>query len=148
MFYVALTRSVWHCSLGGWHRWCSRRGDKKGDTDVHQSALGRLLQKGEPQGCGRAGCTAVLKRTYAMMILPGRFRHKLVITQPVAGSRGDHPAMFLHAELNAKTLQRLPGDNWRVTSYSGLQQRGFSGIARRICCLGWMSMPQALPASC
>ncbi|SPX17140.1 exonuclease V subunit beta [Escherichia coli] len=33
------------------------------------------------------------------------------------------------AELNAKTLQRLPGDNWRVTSYSGLQQRGH-GIAQ------------------
>ncbi|UNB75184.1 hypothetical protein MJK71_23060 [Escherichia coli] len=65
-----------------------------------------------------------------MMILHGKFRHKLVITQPVAGSRGDHPAMFLHAELNAKTLQRLPGDSWRVTSYSGLQQRGFSGIAQ------------------
>ncbi|MCK2145390.1 hypothetical protein MWG58_31700 [Streptomyces sp. WAC00276] len=57
-----------------------RRGDKKGDTDVHQSALGRLLQKGEPQDA--AGLrTRILKR-YAMMILPGK-RHKLVtITNP------------------------------------------------------------------
>ncbi|STG49794.1 exonuclease V subunit beta [Escherichia coli] len=37
--------------------------------------------------------------------------------------------MPITAELNARTLQRLPGDNWRVTSYSGLQQRGH-GIAQ------------------
>ena len=30
-------------------------------------------------------------------------------------------AQGVTAELNARTLQRLPGDNWRVTSYSGLQ---------------------------
>ncbi|MGQ7113954.1 3'-5' exonuclease, partial [Escherichia sp. TWPC-MK] len=48
LLYVALTRSVWHCSLGV-APLVRRRGDKKGDTDVHQSALGRLLQKGEPQ---------------------------------------------------------------------------------------------------
>ncbi len=31
-----------------------------------------------------------------------------------------------HAELSARTLQRLLYDSWRVTSYSGLQQRGHS----------------------
>lgn len=31
-----------------------------------------------------------------------------------------------HAELSARALQRLLYDSWRVTSYSGLQQRGHS----------------------
>lgn len=117
LLYVALTRSVWHCSLGV-APLVRRRGDKKGDTDVHQSALGRLLQKGNRKM--RQGFAPVLKR-YAMMILHGK-RHKLVITNPQVNDVST-------AELNAKTLQRLPGDNWRVTSYSGLQQRGH-GIAQ------------------
>lgn len=115
---MALTRSVWHCSLGV-APLVRRRGDKKGDTDVHQSALGRLLQKGNRKM--RQGFAPVLKR-YAMMILHGK-RHKLVITNPWQVND------VSTAELNAKTLQRLPGDNWRVTSYSGLQQRGH-GIAQ------------------
>lgn len=77
LLYVALTRSVWHCSLGV-APLVRRRGDKKGDTDVHQSALGRLLQKRNRKM--RQGFAPVLKR-YAMMILPGK-RHKLVITSP------------------------------------------------------------------
>lgn len=44
LLYVALTRAVWHCSLGV-APLVRRRSDKKGETDVHQSALGRLLQK-------------------------------------------------------------------------------------------------------
>lgn len=77
LLYVALTRSVWHCSLGV-APLVRRRGDKKGDTDVHQSALGRLLQKGNRKM--RQDFAPVLKR-YAMMILPGK-RHKRVITSP------------------------------------------------------------------
>ncbi|MFP1557324.1 hypothetical protein ACLB1T_05095 [Escherichia coli] len=40
----------------------------------------------------------------------------------------------------------MPGDNWRVTSYSGLQQRGH-GIAQDLMRDGWMLMPQAWSAS-
>nr|CEP28212.1 hypothetical protein KV8917_100087 [Klebsiella variicola] len=39
----------------------------------------------------------------------------------MAGARGDHPP------LSARELQRRIADDWRVTSYSGLQQHGFSG---------------------
>ena len=52
LLYVALTRSVWHCSLGV-APLVRRRGDKKGDTDVHQSALGRCCKRGTAR-CGRA----------------------------------------------------------------------------------------------
>lgn len=96
-----------------------RRGDKKGDTDVHQSALGRLLQKGEPQdAAGLRTCIEALCDDD--------------IAWQTAQTGDNQPWQVndaLTAELNARTLQRLPGDNWRVTSYSGLQQRGH-GIAQ------------------
>ena len=118
LLYVALTRSVWHCSLGV-APLVRRRGDKKGDTDVHQSALGRLLQKGEPQdAAGLRTCIEALCDDD--------------IAWQTAQTGDKQPWQVndaLTAELNARTLQRLPGDNWRVTSYSGLQQRGH-GIAQ------------------
>ena len=48
LLYVALTRSVWHCSLGIAPLF-RRRGEKAGETDFHLSALGRLIQLGEPK---------------------------------------------------------------------------------------------------
>ena len=118
LLYVALTRSVWHCSLGV-APLVRRRGDKKGDTDVHQSALGRLLQKGEPMDA--AGLRGAIEA---------------LCSDDIACRVPDEPdtERWLSAEesrepLSARTLPRLPGDNWRVTSYSGLQQRGH-GIAQ------------------
>ncbi|MDG4870186.1 hypothetical protein P8631_19520, partial [Guyparkeria sp. 1SP6A2] len=46
LLYVALTRAVWHCSLGI-APLTARRSDKPTDTELHHSAPGRLLQKGE-----------------------------------------------------------------------------------------------------
>lgn len=45
LLYVALTRSVWHCSIGLAPLF---RGNRKqqGETDLHHSAIGYLLQKG------------------------------------------------------------------------------------------------------
>ncbi|HAN4084222.1 TPA: exodeoxyribonuclease V subunit beta [Escherichia coli] len=118
LLYVALTRSVWHCSLGV-APLVRRRGDKKGDTDVHQSALGRLLQKGEPQDAAglRTCIEALCDDDIAWQ------------TAQIGDNQPWQVNDVSTAELNAKTLQRLPGDNWRVTSYSGLQQRGH-GIAQ------------------
>ena len=118
LLYVALTRSVWHCSLGV-APLIRRRGDKKGDTDVHQSALGRLLQKGEPMDAmGLRGAIDALGCDDIACLTPG---------QP-DGERWQ-VALPVSATLSARTLQRTPGDGWRVTSYSGLQQRGH-GIAQ------------------
>ncbi|WWO96297.1 MAG: exodeoxyribonuclease V subunit beta [Candidatus Dasytiphilus stammeri] len=50
LLYVALTRSIWHCSIGiaplikG-----TRRKREEGNTDLHHSALGYLLQRGQPK---------------------------------------------------------------------------------------------------
>ena len=118
LLYVALTRSVWHCSLGV-APLVRRRGDKKGDTDVHQSALGRLLQKGEPMDAVglRSAIEALCSNDIAC--------------QTPAQPDGEpwQVAQAVSSELSAKILQRKPGDSWRVTSYSGLQQRGH-GIAQ------------------
>ncbi|ELO0857820.1 exodeoxyribonuclease V subunit beta [Citrobacter amalonaticus] len=118
LLYVALTRSVWHCSLGV-APLVRRRGDKKGDTDVHQSALGRLLQKGEPMDAAglRAAIDAVCDENIVCRIPDA------VSMEPLPGT------VASEASLNARRGQRTPGDNWRVTSYSGLQQRGH-GIAQ------------------
>ncbi|RNW26679.1 exodeoxyribonuclease V subunit beta [Citrobacter werkmanii] len=118
LLYVALTRSVWHCSLGV-APLVRRRGDKKGDTDVHQSALGRLLQKGEPMDVvGLRGAIDALGCDDIVCLTPGQpDGERWQVAQPVS------------ATLSARTLQRTPGDGWRVTSYSGLQQRGH-GIAQ------------------
>ncbi|MDP1369062.1 hypothetical protein Q6248_29340, partial [Klebsiella pneumoniae] len=43
LLYVALTRAVWHCSLG--EAPLSTR--KYGNSDLNLSALGRMLQAGE-----------------------------------------------------------------------------------------------------
>ncbi|HFK3743323.1 TPA: exodeoxyribonuclease V subunit beta [Citrobacter freundii] len=118
LLYVALTRSVWHCSLGV-APLVRRRGDKKGDTDVHQSALGRLLQKGEPMdAAGLRGAIEALCSNDIACQTPG---------QP--DGEPWQVAQSVSSELSAKILQRTPGDSWRVTSYSGLQQRGH-GIAQ------------------
>ncbi|MCL5518532.1 exodeoxyribonuclease V subunit beta [Citrobacter cronae] len=118
LLYVALTRSVWHCSLGV-APLVRRRGDKKGDTDVHQSALGRLLQKGEPMDAvGLRGAIDALGCDDIACLTPDQpDGERWQVAQPVS------------ATLSARTLQRTPGDGWRVTSYSGLQQRGH-GIAQ------------------
>ncbi|WP_370604878.1 exodeoxyribonuclease V subunit beta [Citrobacter braakii] len=118
LLYVALTRSIWHCSLGV-APLVRRRGDKKGDTDVHQSALGRLLQKGEPMDAAglRGAIEALCSDDIACQTPAQPDGEPWQVAQAVSG------------ELSAKRLQRTPGDNWRVTSYSGLQQRGH-GIAQ------------------
>ncbi|QPB31487.1 exodeoxyribonuclease V subunit beta [Citrobacter amalonaticus] len=118
LLYVALTRSVWHCSLGV-APLVRRRGDKKGDTDVHQSALGRLLQKGEPMDAAglRSAIDAVCDENIVCRIPDA------VSMEPLPGT------VASEASLNARRVQRTPGDNWRVTSYSGLHQRGH-GIAQ------------------
>ncbi|CBG89602.1 exodeoxyribonuclease V subunit beta [Citrobacter rodentium] len=118
LLYVALTRSIWHCSLGV-APLVRRRGDKKGDTDIHQSALGRLLQKGEAKDAAglRAAIGAICDEN-------------IHCRMPDVASTASLPSSDeVSASLNARRVRRAPGDSWRVTSYSGLQQRGH-GIAQ------------------
>ncbi|WP_446920739.1 exodeoxyribonuclease V subunit beta [Klebsiella pneumoniae] len=113
LLYVALTRAVWHCSLGV----APLSSRKSGNSDFHLSALGRLLQAGEAMdAAGLAARLADFCHGDIALQRPG----ELDLTPWQA------PAATIQ-RLSARELQRRIADDWRVTSYSGLQQHGFSG---------------------
>lgn len=115
LLYVALTRSIWHCSLGIAPLF-RRRGEKSGETDFHLSALGRLIQLGEPKdAAGLRQCIEALCGDHIALHIP---------TSP-DNSRWQMPEQPV-ADLNARQIKRTLADDWRVTSYSGLQQHGQS----------------------
>ncbi|MGK9175150.1 exodeoxyribonuclease V subunit beta [Yokenella regensburgei] len=118
LLYVALTRSVWHCSLGIAPLFRGR-GEKTGDTDFHLSALGRLIQRGEPMDARRlhAAVEALCNENIELRTpaTPDNLRWET----PENGA----------LTLQARQVQRVVADDWRVTSYSGLQQRAH-GIAQ------------------
>ena len=115
LLYVALTRSVWHCSLGVAPVF-RRRGEKTGESDFHLSALGRLIQRGEPKDAAglRLCIESLCGDDIALHIpsLPDNSRWQMA----------QEPA----TDLNARQITRVLADDWRVTSYSGLQQHGQS----------------------
>lgn len=115
LLYVALTRAVWHCSLGV-APLSTRRSDKPGASDFHQSALGRLLQGGEAMDA--AGLTARLQALCC---------EDIALQTPAAldPTPWQAPQESL-PPLSARFLTRQVTDDWRVTSYSGLQQHGHS----------------------
>ncbi|HGW4670165.1 TPA: exodeoxyribonuclease V subunit beta [Klebsiella pneumoniae] len=113
LLYVALTRAVWHCSLGV----APLSSRKSGNSDFHLSALGLLLQAGEAMdAAGLAARLADFCHGDIALQIPG----ELDLTPWQA------PAATI-PRLSARELQRRIADDWRVTSYSGLQQHGFSG---------------------
>ncbi|WP_437888464.1 exodeoxyribonuclease V subunit beta [Phytobacter sp. V91] len=115
LLYVALTRSVWHCSLGIAPLF-RRRGEKTGDSDFHLSALGRLLQRGEPKdAAGLRACLKALCNDDIVLQTPS-----CADNAPWVMPQDGSPA------LSARQVQRVIADDWRVTSYSGLQQRSHS----------------------
>ena len=113
LLYVALTRAVWHCSLGV----APLSSRKSGNSDFHLSALGRLLQAGEAMdAAGLAARLVDFCHGDIALQRPG----ELDLTPWQA------PAATI-PRFSARELQRRIADDWRVTSYSGLQQHGFSG---------------------
>lgn len=113
LLYVALTRSVYHCSIGIAPLFQGTR-KKQGETDLHRSALGYLVQ------AGQAG-----DATYLHDCL------QRLATQGIALSLVDppdeqvwQPQWVTTAALAAKQFSRRMQDFWRVTSYTGLQQKG------------------------
>lgn len=113
LLYVALTRSVWHCSIGIAPLF---RGNvtKKGPTHLHHSAIGRLIQQGEAldaaqlRACLESFCHGpiALMQSYQEDDRPW-----------------ESPAQDVTV-LNARVLTHSIRDDWRVTSYSGLQHHG------------------------
>ena len=99
-----------------WQKICVCRGDKRGESDFHLSALGRLIQRGEPKdAAGLRQCIESLCSEHVALHIP---------SQP-DNSRWQTPEQRA-SELHARQVARTIADDWRVTSYSGLQQHGQS----------------------
>ena len=117
LLYVALTRSVYHCSVGVAPLIKGTR-KKEGDSDLHKSALGFLLQRGEPASAAR------LAEQLRELAVDGI---ELVSESlPEAASWQD--AAPVDENLESRCVSRNLTDDWRVTSYSGLQQHGGSKL--------------------
>lgn len=115
LLYVALTRSVYHCSIGIAPLFQGTR-KKQGDTDLHRSALGYLVQGGQ------AGDAAYLQERLQQLAGGGI---ALSLVEPPDEAPWQPQASLTEA-LEAKRFTRRIQDFWRVTSYTGLQQHGAS----------------------
>lgn len=117
LLYVALTRSVYHCSIGIAPLFQGLR-KKQGDTDLHHSALGYLVQ------AGQAGDAAYLKQRLQQLVTPDTALSLVDIPH----ERTWQPQMATTPELAAKRFSRRMQDYWRVTSYTALQRQGPVGM--------------------
>lgn len=115
LLYVALTRSVYHCSIGIAPLFQGTR-KKQGETDLHRSALGYLVQGGQ------AGDAAYLQERLQQLAGGGI---ALSLVEPPDEAPWQPQAALAEA-LAAKNFTRRIQDFWRVTSYTGLQQHGAS----------------------
>ncbi|OKP02108.1 exodeoxyribonuclease V subunit beta [Xenorhabdus eapokensis] len=118
LLYVALTRSVYHCSVGVAPLIKGNRG-KTGDTDLHLSALGYLLQKGQK------GNAELLVNSLNELCDDGvELKHVEDTTDLQWCPQSENTL-----SLEARKLQRSVRDDWRVTSYSGLQYSASHAIS-------------------
>ncbi|KUI98508.1 exodeoxyribonuclease V subunit beta [Vibrio sp. MEBiC08052] len=116
LLYVALTRSVYGCYVGI----ASLKGRSgKGPSSAHLSAIGYLLQQGEP---GDAG---LLRQGIALQCDPDG--HSVVDVPPQLPesplSRVDAPQQTLTAQQKRHPIERA----WRMTSYSNLVKQSGHG---------------------
>ncbi|MGP1954495.1 MAG: 3'-5' exonuclease, partial [Arsenophonus sp. NC-QC1-MAG3] len=110
LLYVALTRSVYHCSVGVAPLVKGRTSGENGDTDLHQSALGYLLQNGQP-----GNATLLRKALYTLA------SENISIT-PI---NDINLSPWYHkknksVKLLARNFTGQISDTWQVTSYSEL----------------------------
>ncbi|MGC6388686.1 exodeoxyribonuclease V subunit beta [Ewingella sp. S1.OA.A_B6] len=113
LLYVALTRSVYHCSVGIAPLIQGAR-KKQGNTDLHLGALGYLVQKSQAadvQGLNQY-LSALSNDDVVFSTINSPEQTPWVSPEEVSKL------------LSARVVERKIQNNWRVTSYSGLQQHG------------------------
>ncbi|PRD14247.1 exodeoxyribonuclease V subunit beta [Pantoea coffeiphila] len=113
LLYVALTRSIYHCSVGIAPLIKGTR-KKEGNSDLHHSAPGYLIQRGE------AADAAMLHALLEEM----ESDHTALAAVPLTEAELWQPEVEGQLILSSQQLTRPLRDDWRVTSYSGLQQHG------------------------
>jgi DNA helicase/exodeoxyribonuclease V, beta subunit (EC 3.1.11.5) len=113
LLYVALTRSVYHCSVGVAPLFRGTR-KKEGASDLHKSALGYLLQRGE----------AATAEQLAVLLSEMNAAGTEVVSVLDDDAERWQEATIVDSQLMARSVTRPLVESWRVTSYSGLQQHG------------------------
>lgn len=113
LLYVALTRSVYHCSVGVAPLFRGTR-KKEGESDFHKSALGFLLQRGEAATAEQLDVLLNDMQVVGTEVLRVEEQPVSPWQEPVASE----------GALAARSVSRTLIEPWRVTSYSGLQQHG------------------------
>ncbi|GKX63541.1 RecBCD enzyme subunit RecB [Pragia fontium] len=115
LLYVALTRSVYHCSIGVTPIYSGNR--RLGNSDLHHSAIGYLLQKGQ------AGDATLLSESLRELVQNHGIK---VYPAEIDDTAQWQDSIMLPETLAARTFSGQRQNSWRVTSYSGLQQQGSS----------------------
>lgn len=115
LLYVALTRSVWHCSIGI-APLVKGNSAKEGKSHLHKSAIGYLLQCGE-QVDSEQLLVLLQKLTSESIALTTEF---------IVNNTPWQPQLPQQQQLSCRQVERTLQDEWRVTSYSGLQTHGSS----------------------
>ncbi|HGJ5873935.1 MAG TPA: exodeoxyribonuclease V subunit beta [Arsenophonus apicola] len=110
LLYVALTRSKFHCSVGIAPLIKGRVSRESGDTDLHQSALGYLLQNGQQ------GNAALLRDAL------GALASENISITAISDINllPWYPKENKPVKLLARNFTGQIQNSWRVTSYSGL----------------------------
>ncbi len=117
LLYVALTRAVCHCSLGIAPLIKGNR-TKSGPSDLHQSALGWLVQR------GLRGDAEYLASQLALLQ-----DNTAIFSTEVQDKAVFVPRLIPPPPVAAKHFTRSVRNNWRVTSYSWLLQYGVQQAA-------------------
>lgn len=113
LLYVAMTRAIWHCSIGIGPIFLTKR-NYHGTTELHHSAIGYLLQQGQPL---EAEQLATVLREFSGKGIE-------LVEKPVMNSISFAAKDPRKQNLANAEFHRQLTDQWRVTSYSGLQQHG------------------------
>lgn len=124
LLYVALTRAIYHCSLGIAPLYRGSR-KKTGASDLHLSAPGYLIQQGQDGDADelRERLAALASRAGGDIVL---CEAQAAPAQPLTPAAA--PAAAPAPALSARRWSEPPRDPWRVTSYSGLQRHGSSVV--------------------
>ncbi|USE39051.1 exodeoxyribonuclease V subunit beta [Endozoicomonas sp. SCSIO W0465] len=115
LLYVALTRSVYCCYLG-MAPYKSGRASKEGKTDLHQTAIGYLLNQGSD----------IVSQDLSVLLeqMAGRCDHQqIVISAPPADTLPPYiPVDSQEPSLSARNFTGNIERNWWTTSYSALSR--------------------------
>ncbi|MGL4270392.1 MAG: exodeoxyribonuclease V subunit beta, partial [Plesiomonas sp.] len=113
LIYVALTRAIYHCTVGV--AALTVGNGKRESTDLHQSAFGYLLQQGQ------AGDAALLARSCAQLC-DDDGAGNIALTELPAPAQFSPPVADDAPALAAAVFTGQIDRNWWITSYSHLSR--------------------------